>query len=241
MFSDEGWILLAFLQEVHTLTNAEVMPARQVTNIAVQPGDLFQDANERSTVGHCIKYMEICLPFKVSHEKTQDIAEVDNHEHKHGDGGHKGQSRSRFFVGKEDNFIKEIGVEEDIEERIGANLGQQSEADKKEEIKLEVVFLHMAYFVGHDRLDFFRGHGIKHGRGDQQIAKSLDEPHNACRQHSPLKQRPAHDLGILKALFPAEIFYPGSDIASRQWGAIPESDNNSRKGQDKNQNEEDKN
>jgi len=78
------------LQEVHTLTNAEVMPARQVTNIAVQPGDLFQDANERSTVGHRLKYMEICLPFKVSHEKTQDIPEVDDHEHKHGDGGHKG-------------------------------------------------------------------------------------------------------------------------------------------------------
>ncbi len=55
-------------------------------------------------------------------------------------------------------------------------------------------FFHMADFMGQHGIQLLLVKGSQQGRGEQEVAKTWNNPHDAGRQHLPLKKRPVENL-----------------------------------------------
>ncbi len=67
------------LQTIHTLPNAEMMPAGQVPDLPACKGDPLQGSNHRLRPSHGLCGEQVGLTFEVPHEKTHDETEIHQH------------------------------------------------------------------------------------------------------------------------------------------------------------------
>ena len=68
-----------------------------------------------------------------------------------------------------------------------------------------MTVLSMPHFVGHYGLEFFQGQDPHKAVGNEYIAVSRNNAHDAGSQHPAFKNRPAQDVAIFQPLFSKEF------------------------------------
>ena len=188
-------------QYVDPLPDAEMVPARQVSDLAAESGDFFQGADNLPGASKNLGRIQVRLPFEVAHEEPHDIAEVEDHGEKHGESQDKVEEACSPALSLMKKVRKKWVRRQEVEKNVEETEGQDHESQEKEEVEEEMTVLGMAHFMGDDRLQLVDGEDFHQGFGDQDIPVTGHHAHDSRGEHPPPEDGPLQHPTIFEFFF----------------------------------------
>ena len=172
--------------------------------------------------------MEICLPFEITDEVSENIAKIDKHEDHQRNRPDEAENGFRGNLAFRQEDIEGLTGKHQVHERFDQQAGEDTETADEQDIEEKMTFFHMTYLMGHDRLQFGKRHGLDDRRRQQDIPEPRDKAHHRRGEGLALEQRPEVQPGG-KALFRAELEEMLLQRPVGELPAAPEATNQGRK------------